>query len=55
MALGELAPIQISGKEEVRISIAINRCKHKKIFLENIKNVINKSGPGPKNVRPNGL
>jgi hypothetical protein len=33
-------PIQISGKEEIRISRAITRCKHKKIFLENIKSVI---------------
>ncbi len=31
-----LVPIQIVGKEEIRIS----RCKHKKIFLENIESVI---------------
>jgi hypothetical protein len=36
-----LVPIQINRKEEIRISRAITRCKHKKIFLENIKNVIN--------------
>jgi hypothetical protein len=32
-----LVPIQISGKEEIRISRGITRCKHKKVFLENIK------------------
>jgi len=39
IALGVLVPIQINGKEEIRISRAITRCKHKNIFLENIKNV----------------
>ncbi len=39
-----LVPIQISGKEEIRIS----RCKHKKIFLENIKECNQDVGPGPK-------
>jgi hypothetical protein len=34
--LGALVPIQIIGKEEIRIS----GCKHKKVFLENIKSVI---------------
>jgi hypothetical protein len=33
--LGALVPIEISGKEEIRIS----RCGHKKLFLKNITSV----------------
>ncbi len=54
IALGVLVPIQINGKGEIRISREITRCKHKKIFLENIKSVIKMPVRVRKMVDPTG-